>query len=110
MLAYRSVRNWIESVQATSLRPGADRARRLALISAYASHVGVDPDTIVRTARGDQRTKNAYLKHLVAWAADLPGSDRARHDAENTIRSFFMRNGFRVVARPYRDVYERGAP
>jgi hypothetical protein len=46
----------------------------------------------------------------VSWAAELPGSDRARHDAENTIRSFFMRNGFRVVAGPYRDVYERSAP
>jgi hypothetical protein len=46
----------------------------------------------------------------VSWAGQLPGSDRARHDAENTIRSFFMRNGFRVVARPYRDVYERSAP
>lgn len=107
LLQYETVRLWIESVQKTSLRPAADRARRLELLAAFTDHIGVDPDTIVETSRGDAKAKNGYLKQLVAWAKGLDGSDRARHDAENTIRGFFMRNGFRVVARPYRDVYQR---
>ncbi len=107
LMRYDSVRLWIESVQRTSLRPAADRIRRLTLLAAFTAHIGVDPDTIVETSRGDAKTKNGYLRQLVLWARELPGTDRARHDAENTIRGFFMRNGFRVVARPYRDVYQR---
>ncbi len=107
LLAYRSVRTWIESVQRTSLRPAAERVTRLRLLQGFVDHVGVDPDTMVDTSRGDAQTKNGYLRELVRWARTLPGSDRARHDAENTIRGFFMRNGFRVIARPYPDVYRR---
>lgn len=108
LMRYYSVRLWIESVQRTSLRPAADQARRLELLGEFTSHIGVDPDTIVATSRGDASVKNGYLRQLVHWARELPGTDRTRHDAENTIRGFFMRNGFRVVARPYRDVYQRG--
>lgn len=107
MLGYASVRTWIESAKPTGLRPVDDRAERLALIASYCEAVGADPDTIVDRSRGDAAAKNRYLKQLVDWAATRPGSDRARHDAENLIRGFFMRNGFRVVARPYRDVYRR---
>jgi hypothetical protein len=109
LLAYRSVRTWIESVQRTSLRPAAERANRLRLLQEYVDHLGVDPDTIVDTSRGNATAKNGYLRELVRWARGRQMSDRARHDAENTIRGFFMRNGFRVVARPYPDVYRRGA-
>ncbi|MEZ5215715.1 MAG: hypothetical protein R2705_01270 [Ilumatobacteraceae bacterium] len=107
MLEFASVRTWIESTKPTGLRPVDDRAKRLALIASYCAAVEADPDTIVERSRGDAATKNRYLKLLVDWAAGQPGSDRAKHDAENLIRGFFMRNGFRVVARPYRDVYRR---
>jgi len=109
LLEYDSVNTWLDRTPTTGLRPGADRERRLALLQAYVDHVGVDPDTIVDSSRGDAATKNKYLKQLVQWASSLEGSDRAKHDAENTIRGFFMRNGFRVVARPYRDVYQRSS-
>lgn len=105
---YETVRIWLERVLKGSLRPEADRARRLELLQQYVEYVGDDPDTIVSSSRGDATRKNRYLKQLVAWAATVPGSERAQHDAENTIRGFFMRNGFRVVARPYQDVYRRG--
>jgi hypothetical protein len=108
LMRYDSVRLWIESVRRTSLRPAADHARRLEVLGEFITHIGVDPDTIVETSRGDAKVKNGYLRQLVRWARELPGTDRTRHDAENTIRGFFMRNGFRVVARPYRDVYQRG--
>lgn len=107
LLRFDTVRTWIENVQSSSLRPAADRRWRLELLQQFCDHIGTDPDAMVRTSRDDARTKSGYLKQLVAWASSLPLSDRARHDAENTIRGFFMRNGFRVVTRPYRDVYQR---
>lgn len=109
LLASRSVTTWLTSVEKGSLRPAADRARRLELMRRYVEHVGADPDAIVEESRADPAAKNRYLKQLVAWAQGLDASERARHDAENSIRSFFMRNGFRVVARPYPDVYKRNA-
>lgn len=107
LLGYRSVRTWLDSVQRTSLRPELDQAKRLDLLAGYVARVGADPDAIVERSRADVADKNRFLKELVSWAATLPLSEKARHDAENVIRGFFMRNGFRVVARPYRDVYQR---
>jgi len=109
LLRYQSVRLWLDNTPTTSLRPRDEQARRLELLRAYCVELDCDPDTLVTNARGDAEVKNSYLKRLVGWAAALPGTARARHDAENTIRGFFMRNGFRVVARPYRDVYDRKA-
>lgn len=108
LMQYASVRVWLENTPTTSLRPRDEQGRRLELLRQFCATVECDPDTLVTRARADAATKNALLKRLVTWAALLPGSERARHDAENTIRGFFMRNGFRVVARPYRDVYARG--
>jgi hypothetical protein len=107
MMEYVTVRIWIASVQTVSLRPANDHVKRLDLIAEFVAHIGEDPDTIVSSARGDSKAKNRYLGSLRRWASALPGSDRHRHDAENMIRGFFMRNGFRVVARPYADVYRR---
>ena len=60
-------------------------------------------------SRADREAKNEYLRQLVAWSKTLPGSDRSRHDAEAAIRGFFMKNGFRVMTKPYQDVYRRSA-
>lgn len=106
---FASVRQWLDNTPVTGLRPADERARKLAVLGDFCAHIGCDPDALIASARGSAEAKNGYLKQLVAWAAGLPGSPRARHDAENTVRGFFMRNGFRVVARPYRDVYTRDA-
>lgn len=107
LLAYATVRQWLEHRPLASLRPRDDRAERLGLLAAYCAELELDPDTLVANARASAEVKNLYLKRLVSWAGALPFGERARHDAENTVRGFFMRNGFRVVARPYRDVYRR---
>ena len=107
--SYETVARWAASFQTVGFRPVDDRARKLGLLEQFCASVGVDPDTLVAKARADREAKNGYLKALVAWAKDLPGTDRQRHDAENTIRGFFMKNGFRVMTKPYQDVYRRGA-
>ena len=105
--SYESVARWAASLQSSGFRPVDDRARKLELLKQFCASLGVDPDTLVEKARADRDAKNGYLKDLVAWAKALPGTDRQRHDAENTIRGFFMKNGFRVVTKPYQDVYRR---
>ncbi len=102
-----SVRTWIEASASVALRPAADRARKLDWLADYCAFVGASPDAIVAAARGDAAAKNEFLKRLKTWAEQMTAPERTRHDAENAIRGFFMRNGFRVVARPYRDVYQR---
>lgn len=106
---YETVARWAASLQSSGFRPVDDRARKLGLLEQFCASVGVDPDTMVAKARADRDAKNGYLRDLVAWAKRLPGSDRQRHDAENTIRAFFMKNGFRVMTKPYQDVYRRGS-
>ena len=47
------------------------------------------------------------MRSLKQWVAEIrPGRPR-RHEAENAVRSFFIANGMRVIAKPYRDVYHR---
>jgi hypothetical protein len=105
--SYESVARWAASLRSSGVRPVDDRPRKLELLEQFCASVGVDPDTMVAKARADRDAKNGYLKGLVAWAKALPGTDRQRHDAENTIRGFFMKNGFRVMTKPYQDVYRR---
>lgn len=107
--AYETVARWASSFQSSGFRPVDDRARKLELLEQFCASVGVDPDTLVAKARADREAKNGYLKALVAWSKALPGTDRQRHDAENTIRGFFMKNGFRVMTKPYQDVYRRSS-
>ena len=87
--SYETVARWAASFQSSGFRPVDDRARKLGLLEQFCASVGVDPDTLIAKAR--------------------PGTDRQRHDAENTIRGFFMKNGFRVMTKPYQDVYRRSA-
>jgi hypothetical protein len=104
---YETVARWAASLQSSGLRLVDDRPRKVELLERFCATVGVDPDTMVAKARADRDAKNGYLRELVAWAKALPGTDRQRHDAENTIRGFFMKNGFRVMTKPYQDVYRR---
>jgi hypothetical protein len=107
--SYETVARWTETFNTGGFRPNDDRARKLELLEQFCATVGVDPDTLVAKARADREAKNAYLRQLVAWSKTLPGSDRSRHDAEAAIRGFFMKNGFRVMTKPYQDVYRRSA-
>ena len=105
--SYETVARWTESLSTGGFRPVDDRPRKLELLEQFCASVGLDPDTMVAKARADRDAKNTYLRQLVAWSKALPGTDRARHDAEATIRGFFMKNGFRVMTKPYPDVYKR---
>lgn len=107
LLAHATVRTWLDASASLGLNPAAERARKLDWLAQYCAAVDAEPDTIVARSRGDASAKNDFLKKLKTWADALPLAERARHDAENAIRGFFMRNGFRVVARPYADVYRR---
>ena len=104
------MRRWAASLRPSGFRPVDERPAKLELLRRYCGAVGTDPDTIIAKSRADREAKNDYLRQLVRWAKELPGGPRAQHDAEATVRGFFMKNGFRVMTKPYSDVYRRTTP
>ena len=106
---YPSVARWIELTQDSSLRPARDWNRRLGYLSGFCESKGIDPDTLIKESLSDGKAKNGHLRDMKQWVASLPGSDRDRHEAENMIRHFFMKNGMRMMVKPFADVYKRSA-
>jgi hypothetical protein len=83
------------------------RRRELAVLSEFCAHQRSDPDTIISSALADRDVKNEYMRSLKQWVTTYAAEGRDRHEAENAVRSFFIANGMRVIAKPYRDVYTR---
>lgn len=101
-----SVRRWMERTPPT--RPL--RVRRLGLLADFCTHVDRGPDALVSEAsEGGRPALNIRLKQLKEWLAERPDlTERTRHDADTDVRSFFIANGFKVLTKPYADVYHRG--
>lgn len=106
---YKSVARWIELTTDSSLRPARDWDKRLGYLSAFCEVRGVDPDVLVKESLSDNGAKNDHLREMKKWVATLPGSDRDRHEAETMLRHFFMKNGMRMLVKPFADVYKRSA-
>jgi hypothetical protein len=47
------------------------------------------------------------MRSLKQWVKTYASEGRERHEAENAVRSFFIANGMRVIAKPFRDVYHK---
>jgi len=103
---YSSVACWMGSASTDPIRARI-RRRELVVLEAFCAEQRNDPDTIIAAARADRHVKNEYMRSLKRWVADYAPDGRERHEAENAIRSFFIANGMRVIAKPYRDVYDK---
>jgi len=104
---YSSVKLWIERTTDSSLRPARDWEKRLGHLRGFCEASGTDPDTMIKESVADTRAKNDHMRNLKQWCSTLPGNDRDRHEAENMIRHFFMKNGMRMMVKPFADVYRR---
>lgn len=104
---YPSVALWIERTTDSSLRPARDWEKRLGYLKGFCDSAGVDPDTLIKESLADNKAKNDHLRNMKAWVSSLPGNDRDRHEAENMLRHFFMKNGMRMMVKPFTDVYKR---
>jgi hypothetical protein len=83
------------------------RRRELVVVADFCAHQQSDPDTMIAKATANREIKNEYMRSLKAWVRTYAAEGRERHDAENAVRSFFIANGMRVIAKPYSDVYHR---
>jgi hypothetical protein len=106
MSDYSSVSCWMGSASTDPIRARL-RRRELVVLTDFCVHQQVDPDTMIATATANRDSKNDYMRSLKQWAKSYAPDGRAQHEAENAVRSFFIANGLRVIAKPYRDVYHR---
>jgi len=83
------------------------RKRELVVLTDFCEYQQTDPDTMISTAQADRNVKNEYMRSLKQWVAKYAPEGRERHEAENAVRSFFIANWMRVIAKPYSDVYQR---
>jgi hypothetical protein len=103
---YSSVACWMGSASTDPIRARI-RRRELAVLADFCAQQQKDPDTIIAAARADRDVKNDYMRSLKKWVTTYAAEGRERHEAENAVRSFFIANGMRVIAKPYSDVYHR---
>ena len=108
---YKTVQRWLEDRQ-TGFQPvREDPEKKLAILSGFLDHIGVDPDTLIETSTDliptGSKTRNAHLKSLKVWVSGLDMSESSKTRTENLVRGFFIKNGIKVMTRPYSDVYRR---
>lgn len=109
---YKTVQKWLEE-RPTGFQPvREDPEKKLAVLKGYLDHIGVDPDTLIATSTDllptGSKTRNAHLKSLKVWVGQQNLSASQATRMENLIRGFFIKNGIKVMTRPYSDVYKRG--
>lgn len=111
---YKTVQRWLEEPPGRGFQPvREDPAAKLEVLEKFCAHVGVDPDTLIATTTDlvptGKAERNKQLKALKTWVAaqELPDSKATKW--ENHIRGFFIKNGVKVLVRPYADVYRRSA-
>lgn len=109
---YKTVQKWLEEKPMGFQPVKEDPEKKLALLQAYLDHIGVDPDTLIATSTDlvptGSKVRNGHLKSLKVWVSGLEMSESGKTRTENLIRGFFIKNGIKVMTRPYSDVYKRG--
>ncbi|HEY3603396.1 MAG TPA: hypothetical protein VGL04_01895 [Sporichthyaceae bacterium] len=109
---YKTVQKWLEDPPGRGFQPvKPDPQAKLAVLAEFCAHIGVDPDTLIATCTdlipSGKGERNKQLKSLKVWvgAKELPDSKATK--LENTVRGFFIKNGIKVMTRPYSEVYRR---
>jgi hypothetical protein len=104
---HMTVARWIKSTTESQVAPRRDWPQRLTYLKKFCESAGTDPDTMTKESIADNTTKNNYLRDMKKWVAAQDLSDREKHEAENMLRHYFMKQGFRMMTKPYSDVYKR---
>jgi len=100
---YRTVSTWL----AGSMAPPRQRAQWLEVLKAFCESEGTDPDGLIARGNESRDAKNEIMVHLIRWVKTQTDDENRRHDMQNVVRAFFIRNGLRVLTKPYPDVYRR---
>lgn len=100
---YKTVATWL----AGSVAPPSRRAQWLDILRRFCEAEGKDPDALVVEGLSSQAAKNEVMKRLIAWVKTQTDSENQQHELQNVVRGFYIRNGLRVLTKPYPDVYKR---
>jgi hypothetical protein len=110
--SYTSVQKWLAEPANRGFQPvREDPQTKLDVLAEFCAHIGVDPDTLIATCTDlvptGKAERNKHLKSLKLWisAKQLPDSGATK--TENLVRGFFIKNGIKVMTRPYAEVYRR---
>ncbi len=103
LTAYGTVANWLSG----SVAPPSRRAEWLETLRQFCLAEAKDPDELVAEGLVSQDAKNEIMKRLVRWAKAQTDDETKQHEIQTPIRGFFIRNGLRVLTKPYPDVYKR---
>ncbi|HZE66726.1 MAG TPA: hypothetical protein VE081_08865 [Sporichthyaceae bacterium] len=112
---YPSVQKWLAEPPGRGFQPvREDPAKKVAVLAGFCEYIGVDPDTLAATCTDliptGKAERNKQLKSLKVWINSLPDlTETQRTKTENTVRGFFIKNGIKVMTRPYPEVYRRAA-
>jgi hypothetical protein len=109
---YQTVQRWLAEPADRGFQPvREDPTAKLEVLEKFCAHIGVDPDTLIATTTDlvptGQAERNKQLKALKQWIRAQELSDTRATKVENQIRGFFIKNGVKVLVRPYADVYRR---
>lgn len=109
---YKTVQNWLEERPGRGFQPVKDDPqRKVDILAAFCAQIGVDPDTLIETCTdlvpGGTKLRNGHLKTLKVWVAGLGLSEGEATRTENVVRGFFIKNGIKVMTKPYGDVYRK---
>ena len=107
---YKTVQNCLKPPDNRGFQPVPDDPQaKLDVLAEFCAHIEVDPDTLIATCTDliptGQAERNKQLKALKQWVAAKDLSDAKATRMENTVRGFFIKNGIKVMTRPYADVY-----
>lgn len=98
---FDTVQRWIENVNRYYNLTDREWVGRLQVLDEFCTDVRTTPDQIIAESLQDRGVKNEYMRRLKRFVRERHGEERAAHDAENVVRSFFIHNGARVFVRPY---------
>lgn len=110
---YKTVQRWLEEPAGRGFQPvREDPTAKVEVLEKFCAHTGIDPDTLIATCTDliptGKAERNVQLKALKAWIKSQELSNTQATKLENQIRGFFIKNGIKVMTRPYADVYRRG--
>ena len=109
---YKTVQTWLEEKPGRGFQPvKEDPQRKVDILAAFCAHIDVDPDTLIATCTdlvpGGTAVRNGHLKSLKGWVANLNLPETEATKTENFVRGFFIKNGIKVMTKPYGDVYRK---
>ena len=102
---FATVSEWVKAL------PPMPQVKRkhLDALARWCEAEGSDPDALIAEGRSSRDAKLDAMRRLKAWVDKAEEGERARHDLQNQVRSFYIFHGLRVLTKPYSDVYNRPA-